>query len=523
MERRLSAAGKRFALATPHWAATAAGADAFDAGGNAVDAALAAAVALTVCYPHMCGVGGDLFALVDTINGQTVALNASGAAPHAIDVEAIRRDGAVMPEYGPLTITVPGAVSGWAALAKLGADLGLQRAFRSAVGYARDGLPVSRSLAVSLAWDPERLMADRGMRGVFTRDGRPLEEGDTLKQPALAKTLETLAETGPAALYGGAIGARLVEGLRAMGSPMELVDLASHRSELDSPITAGYRDLHVSVVPPNSQGFALLEMLLAVERLEIDPDPLGVDAELLAEVVAAASADRDRHNADPRFARVPVGTLLDEGHIASLCDEVRAGRIQLAHRPPGDTVALVAADGDGRAVSLIQSLSSGFGSGILEPSTGVLCHNRGSDFSLDPRSPNVLAGGKRPAHTLMPVLVHRDGAVVAATGTMGGGGQPQINFQNLVRAFDLGMDPETALASPRWLMGGMDLYPGRSVELEARVPSWVRRVFERSGFALTVLDDLDEGAGHAQLIRVGGDGTLVAATDPRSDGAAWAG
>ncbi len=520
--RALSASGKRFAIATPHWAATRAGVAAFDAGGNAVDAALAAAVTLAVVYPHMCGVGGDLFALVQAVNGQTIALNASGAAPLAIDVEAIRAKHEAMPEYGPLTITVPGAVSGWAALAELGADLPLQRAFGPAVEYARDGIPVARSLASSLAWEPERLFVDPGMRSVFTRNDAPLTEGDPLVQPNLARTLEAIAVQGRSALYGGEVGKRLVAGLRAAGSPMDLEDLTACRPELDSPIAAPYRDLHVSVVPPNSQGFALLEILLAVERLEIDPDPLGADAALLAEVFAAASEDRDRHNADPRHTRVPVGTLLDEGHIAALCDQVRAGRVGVGGGNAGDTIALATADGDGRAVSLIQSLSSGFGSGILEPSTGILCHNRGQGFSLDPDSPNVLAGGKRPAHTLMPVMAHRDGRLAAVTGSMGGGGQPQINFQDLIRAFDLGLDPGAAVSAPRWLMGGMDLHPGRFVELEAGVPVWVREAFQRSDFALRPLGELDDGVGHAQLVRVADDGTFIAATDPRADGEAAA-
>jgi len=522
-DRQLSATGKRYAIATPHRTATEAGVAAFEDGGNAVDAALAAAIMLAVVYPHMCGLGGDLFALVQALNGQTIALNASGAAPIAIDVDAIRDAGETMPEYGPLTITVPGAVSGWAALAKLGADLAFERAFHPAIAHARDGVPVASSLASGLAWEPSRLFADPGMREVFGPDDKPLAEGDTLVQPALAATLEAVAGEGPSALYGGEVGARLVAELRAIGSPMSLQDLADHRAELDSPIAARYRDLHVSVVPPNSQGFALLEMLLAVERLEIDPDPLGVDAALLAEVFAAASADRDRHNADPRLARVPVGTLLDEGHIAALCDQVRTARVRIAHRSAGDTIALVTADGEGRVVSLIQSLASGFGSGILEPSTGIICHSRGAAFSLDPESPNVLAGGKRPAHTLMPVLVHRDGRLAAATGSMGGGGQPQINFQNLVRLFDLGMDPGAVLAAPRWLMGGMELHPGRLVELEGRVPGKVLTSLEAAGFGLTVLGELDESVGHAQLVRIGEDGTLEAATDPRADGEARAG
>src|SRR6266508_2783211 len=207
----LSASGKRFAIATPHWAATRAGVAAFDAGGNAVDAALAAAVALAVVYPHMCGVGGDLFALVQAVNGQ-----------------AIRTTHDAMPEYGPLTITVPGTVSGWASLAELGADLPLERAFQPAIAHARDGIPVARSLASSLAREPERLFADPGMRAVFTRDGSPLADGDTVVQPSLATTLEAIAVEGPSVLYGGDVGARLVTGLRAADSPMALEDLTSH-------------------------------------------------------------------------------------------------------------------------------------------------------------------------------------------------------------------------------------------------------------------------------------------------------
>ncbi|MGH7318581.1 MAG: gamma-glutamyltransferase, partial [Candidatus Rokuibacteriota bacterium] len=251
-DRQLSATGKRYAIATPHRAATEAGVAAFEDGGNAVDAALAAAIVLAVVYPHMCGVGGDLFALVQALNGQTIALNASGAAPIAIDVDAIRDAGDTMPEYGPLTITVPGAVSGWAALAKLGADLAFERAFQPAIAHARDGVPVASSLQSGLAWEPSRLFADPGMREVFARDNTPLAEGDMLVQPALAATLEAVAGEGPSALYGGEVGARLVAELRAIGSPMSLQDLADHRAELDSPIAARYRDLHVSVVPPNS-------------------------------------------------------------------------------------------------------------------------------------------------------------------------------------------------------------------------------------------------------------------------------
>ncbi len=515
-DRPLTGRGSRFALATPHARATEAGRAAFEAGGNAIDAALAAATTLAVVYPHMCGVGGDLFALVQEPDGRTIALNASGAAPEAIDPARLRREHGAMPTHGPLTITVPGAVSGWGVLAERWSRLGLARALEPAIAAAHEGVPTSRSLAASLAWDEERLRADPGLAAVYFPDGGPLREGEPFADPALAATLEAIRDRGPAALYGGPVGERLVEGLRALGSPMRLEDLARHEPELDSPLAGRYRDLHVRVVPPNSQGFVLLEILAAVELLGLDPDPLGPDAPALAEVFVATAADRDRHNADPRVARVPVGELLDEGHLAGLAEAVRERR---AGRPRGDTIALVAADGEGWAISLIQSLYDGFGAGIREPGTGIVCHNRGSAFVLDPEHPNVLAGGKRPAHTLMPVLVHRDGRLAAVSGSMGGGGQPQINAMSILRAFDLAMGIGEVLSSPRWLVGGMELHAPRTVEVESRVPATVVGALADAGFEPRILAPFDEGVGHAHLIRVAADGSFEAATDPRADGA----
>ena len=522
-ERTLEARGRRFAIATPHVAATEAGLAAFAAGGNAVDAALAAATTLAVVYPHSCGVGGDLFALVHEPDGRTIALNASGRAPLAVDVDAVRRTHASMPDRGPLTVTVPGAVSGWATLADRWSRLGLVRALGPAIAAARDGVPTARSVAAALTRGADLLASDRGLRDVFFPSGPPLTEGERLVQPALGTTLEAIAANGPGAVYGGEVGARLVEGLRGVGSAMTLEDLARHTPELDSPITGRYRDLHVDVVPPNSQGFVLLEALAAIERLGIDPDPLGPDAATLAEVFATTAADRDRHNADARFARVPVGALLDEGHIAGLVEQVLDREVgEPPVRRHGDTIALVATDAEGWAISLVQSLYEGFGSGFLEPTTGIVCHNRGSAFVLEPAHPNVLSGGKRPAHTLMPVLVHRDGRLGAVSGSRGGGAQPQINAASIIRAFDLGMDVGEVLDAPRWLVGGMELRAGRTVEAESRVPDAVLAAFERRGFEVVRLGERDEDVGHAHLIRIAADGTFEAATDPRADGAAAA-
>ncbi|MGH2589897.1 MAG: gamma-glutamyltransferase, partial [Actinomycetota bacterium] len=225
------------------------------------------------------------------------------------------------------------------------------------------------------------------------------------------------------------------------------------------------------------------------------------------------------HNADPRYARVPVGTLLDEGHLAGIVDQVREPSVAAAPASQGDTVALVAADETGLAVTLIQSLYDGFGSGILEPSTGVVLHSRGSAFSLDPSHPNVLAGGKRPAHTLLPVVVHREGRLAAVTGTMGGGGHPQIDAMSLFRAFDLGMDAGSAVSAPRWLVGGMALgRSDRTLLAEGSVPVRTRRALTAAGYAVETIDALDERVGHAHLIRVRDDGAFEAGSDPRADG-----
>lgn len=517
------ARGRRFALATPHREATAAGTSAFDSGGNAVDAALAAAATLAVVYPHMCSVGGDLFALIREPDGRTVVLNASGAAPASVDVDALRSRFDAVPSTGPHPVTVPGAVAGWGQLALHWSERGMAPAFSRAIPLAREGVPVARSLARGLLEHAEQVIADPGLASVFAPGGRSLVEGDALVQPALARTLEGIADAGPPGLYGGEIGVAIADHLSSLGSAMTIDDLAAHGSELDSPITLRYRDLDVSVAPPNSQGFVLLQALAAIERLGIDSDPLGPDAGVLAEIFRVTAADRDRHNADPRHARVPVGTLLDDGHIAGLLDLVRERASMAAPFVRDDTVALVAADDSGLAIALIQSLYSGFGAGILEPTTGVILHNRGAAFVLDPEHPNVLAGGKRPAHTLLPVLVHRDGRLVAVTGTMGGGGQPQVDASSVIRAFDLGMDAQAAVSAPRWLVGGMDIRNDeRTLVAEASVPDSTRDAFRDAGYRVETVGQLDEGVGHAHVIRVLEDGTFEAGSDPRADGGASA-
>jgi oxamate amidohydrolase len=513
--------GSEFALATPHAIATDAGLAAFDAGGTCVDAAIAAAATLAVVSPHECALGGDVIALIAGADGVVQVVNGSGAAAEAVDVDALRAAGEAMALTGPATITVPGAVAAWATLTELGGRLPLARLLEHAIRCASEGFPVTTGLATYLAGLAPLLVADEGMQSVFFRGARPLVEGEMLRQPALATSLEELAADGPQALYGGTLGRRLVEGLRRLGSPLDVADIEAHTSEVTAPIAGQYRGFEVLTSPPNSQGFLLLEILAALQRLELD-DPLGVGAPVLVELFRETGADRERWLADPRRADVPLDRLLGAEHLAELCEcalaPVREPTPSTA-RPAGDTTAVVAADAEGRAVSLIQSIFHAFGSGILEPETGIVCQNRGAQFSLDPASPNVIAGGKRPAHTLMPVVVRRHGRLVAVVGTMGGKVQPQISAQILLRMLDGREDLAAVVADARWVLGGQTM--GSAVEhvfYESRTPPQVCAALASAGIETVDLGAWSDEVGHAQVILVEAGGVLDAASDPRADG-----
>jgi gamma-glutamyltranspeptidase/glutathione hydrolase len=379
-------------------------------------------------------------------------------------------------------------VRAWETLHGLGARLPWATVFDDAIACAREGVEPAPSLARALDG------ADVALR----------VEAGRLVQPALARTLGVLAGDGADALYGGPVGPALVDGLQALGSPLVLEDLAAHRSEVVAPLSGRYRGEVLLTAPPNSQGHVLLEVAAALELYDD-----AVDAAFLARLFALASADRDRWLADPRTGRAPVAWLLSGEHAVELLDGARATTGAAAGtapaRPTGDTIAVVAADADGWAVSLIQSVFWAFGSGIVEPATGILCHNRGATFTLRPGSPNRLAGGRRPLHTLMPVMTRRDGRLTGVHGTMGGHVQPQIHLQLLARLLD-GASPQEAIAAPRFTVHG-DV-----VEAESPAPP---------GLPVDIdLGPRSEAVGHAQLIRIGPDGEFAAASDPRADGLA---
>ncbi len=522
-----------WAVASPHRTASEAAAAVFRRGGNAVDAALAAAVTLTVVYPHQCSVGGDVMALVGSPDGRVRAVNGSGRSPRASSVELLGPSATAMPVYGPFAVTVPGAVAAWHDLAAHHGTVPLATTLGTAAELAADGVEVAPGLARDLAREEARLLADDGLRAVLTRDGAALTVGSVLRQPQLARSLTLLAQAGAAALYDGPIGASLVDRLRALGSAMTSEDLSSHRTTFHAAPSTTYAGHELLSGPPGSQGVFFLEGMAALElvrqELQRDLDPLGSDAGLVAGVLSACAQDRDRLLGDPDHAPIDVDSLL-AGRAATIARSVMTGARQHHPTPPprttGDTVAVVAADGSGTWVSLIQSNFHAFGSGIMDPTTGIVLHNRGASFSLDPASPNAYRGGRRPSHTLMPVLVRHGTALVGAHGTMGGRAQPQVHTQ-IALHLAAGRTPAEAVSSPRFVLGAMEAGGGRAeswdaVNVESDVPAGARASLRSAGFDLLELPAHDDDAGHAQLVRRRG-GALEAASDPRADGAALTG
>jgi gamma-glutamyltranspeptidase/glutathione hydrolase len=513
-----------YAIACPEPLAADAGADAFAAGGNALDAALAAAAALAVTYPHNCSVGGDLFAVVRFPDGRCVSVNASGPAPLDADAEALRRRGPAMPLTGPDTITVPGVVRGWERLHAMGARLGWDAAFAAARRLAAEGVPVSRSLAVAIEEADADIAADPGMAGVFRPRGSGLRAGEALVQPALAETLGAVASRGAGELYTGAAGRRLVAGLR--GSALREEDLARFAAEATAPLTGLFRDLTLHTSPPNATGVLLLQALAALERAGDAGDPLAGGAGLLAQLLRLGAAQRDRELGDPRSAPFDRDAWLGDERLGTLVRAAARGPALPATasspQPSGDTIAVVAADAGGLAVALIQSLFGSFGARVLEPETGVLLHNRGAFFSLVPGHPNELAPGRRPAHTLMPLIAERDGAFAGALGTMGGKAHAQILAQVLL-ALHAGSGAQEAVTAPRWVVGGLD--PGEpdiATRAETGMPAAARAALVAAGLDVTDVPWPSEDLGHAQAIWVTGDG-LEAGSDPRAGGAARTG
>ena len=503
-------------VATPHYLASHAGAAVLRSGGNAMDAAIAANLVLGSVAPYTCGLGGDCFAIVwdgTALHGY----NGSGRAPGAATPEAIAdrlglssARAPAMPRSGPLPITVPGAVDAWFALLERFGTRSFAELAQPAIAYAADGFPLTAEGASRVrAGAP----AEPGW-GEWEDIYGKAQTGARLSQPGLARTLQTLAAGGPDAFYRGVIGAAVAAHVQEIGGLLDAADLAVHEGEWVEPLEGRYRDVTVAELPPNSQGSAALLALHLLDQAGPLPPDGPERQHMLIEAVTAALTERDAHLTDPALMRVPPEMLADPAHARAIAtgSSPVAGA---ARGGLGDTAYLCAVDGAGMCVSLIQSNYSGFGSGVTVPGWGINLHNRGAYFSLDPEHVNAVAPGKRTLHTLMPALARRDGEPWLVFGTMGADGQLQTQVQLLAHLVDDGADPAAALAAPRWLVDPGDF----SVAIENRFPSTLVDGLRAYGHHVRVTGPLEDEMGHANLIRLDGDGR-AAASDPRCEGLA---
>jgi gamma-glutamyltranspeptidase/glutathione hydrolase len=529
-------------VTSPHALATSSGLRTLQAGGNAVEAAIAAAATIAVVYPHMNGIGGDnIWLIYDAASGPVRALLAAGTAGARCTIEAYRNAGYdEIPRRGPLAAnTVPGAVDGWCeayayAAERLGGKAPFAELLSDAIWYAEHGFPVTPSQAnwtrrnVGFAASRFGGLEERAaFRRTFLRpDGTLYEAGERFAIPELGATLRAIARGGAGAFYRGAIADTIVADLGRQGGLLTTEDFASYRSRWEEPLSISYRRWTLCNTPPPTQGVTSLQLLNLMQRYDVT-SLAAVPADyyhVLVEATKQVFIDRDAWIADPDVHPVSVAELLSPAHAAEQAariDERRAAAPATTRAMGADTVSLGVVDAAGNAVSLIQSIYFDFGSGVMAGDTGVLLQNRGSAFSLDPHVHNALAPRKRPFHTLNPAMALRDGRPELVYGTMGGEGQPQTQAAIATRVLDLGMDVQEAIDAPRWLYGRTWGEATTSLWIESRAGDDVIAELERRGHTVAVIGPWDERVGHAQAIRIDPEtGTRYGGADPRGDGSA---
>ncbi|MBS0522052.1 MAG: gamma-glutamyltransferase [Proteobacteria bacterium] len=515
-------------VTSPHSLASSAGVDILRAGGSAIDAALAASAVLSVLYPHMTSIGGDAFWLIhDAKTKQVRYIDGGGRATSGGTIDAFTRRGlGEVPIKGvlPGTLTVPGAVASWTEAHAAYGRLPLARCLESAIGYARDGFPVTRRLA---HW---RNMARPDLEKSPEAAAILLKHGPVLRNPDLARTLEAIASDGWYGFYDGDVAREMVRWSQANDGFFTAADFEAQSARWGEPIKGTYRDVTIYETPPPTQGFAVLEMLNLLEPFELHKKPfLGPDhVHLMVQAKQVAYHDRDQHIADPLFAEVPTERLISKAYANErrrLMDPGRAlpwDKIPSYGSLAGDTVYVAAVDREGNAASLIHSVYGSFGAAVVAGRTGVVLQNRSAYFSLDPKSPNRVEPGKTPLHTLIASLAYRDDKLWAAVGCMGADGQPQIHLQTYLAMIDHGRDIQEALEAPRFLSGRFAIREARdTLHIEGRVPAATLSELERRGHLLNRWGDWNEYAGHAHGITIDpASGLKIGGADPRSDGAA---
>jgi gamma-glutamyltranspeptidase len=486
-------------------------------------------VTLAVVEPMMSGFGGDGFYHVyDCATRRGVIFNGSGPAPAAAIPE---RYAGGIPRIGPRSVSVPGMLAGLDAMHNRFGRLPWRDLFAEAISFARDGFAATRSYCHFADEYRATLLADRRSAATFLADGAAPPLGAAIVQPDLARTLEEIAVDGAGTFYRGRLSHRLAAALANAGSLIATRDLAAFEAEQQEPIGIDYRGFTVLEAPPNSTGFVLLEELKILENFDLTRmGLLSADAvHVMVEAKKLAFADRERWAADPRSLAAPLERLLSADYAAQLASRIdmrRAAPTRGIASAAGDTTYFCTADGDGNAVSGVQSINSGFGSGVIAGDTGILLNNRMTYWHLEPGHPNRLRPGRRVRHTMNPPLVLKDGAVWCAFGTPGADNQVQVNLQVLTAMIDFGLDPQQAAEMPRWTSNVPGQYANwphdgdDALTIEQRFPEAVRGELKRRGHPVKAVGDLDGPCSVEIIRRDAATGMLLAGSDPRRDG--WA-
>ncbi len=535
--------GRHGAVASPHHLATQAGLHVLRGGGSAVDAAIATNAALAVVAGHSCGLGGDAFWIIwDEASAEAATLNGSGRAGSGATIEAAHAAGfAAVPERGPWSITVPGAVDSWGEAHRRFGRLDWASLLEPAIELA-SGFPASAYWLDVIERGATAFGEDGDWATTYRPPDRASTPGQTLRLPALKRTLRALSDEGPSAPYSGSIARSTASYFERRGAPISADDLAAHASDWDSPLSIDYRGVTSLSHPPNSVGVVALQTLGLLSRFAA-PSPAAWDGRgwadagwihLGLEASRLALAERDAHVTDIAYmADGEVERMLSDLHIDRLAARIDPDRPMdpIAGTLPraGGTIYLATTDQWGNAVSLLQSNYQGFGSGLVDPATGIAFHDRGAFFRLDPDHPNALAPGKRPTHTLAPGMLLRDGRPWMIHGSMGGEIQPQVFAQFVSAVVDGGADVATAVAAPRWAaMMERQFGPPELTVLESRAHDSVSAALTAMGHRVVLQEPWTSLVGHAHAIEVvrdsdGAVASYAAGSDPRAEGsaAAW--
>ncbi len=522
--------GQNGMVATSHPLATQIGLDILKQGGTAIDAAIAANIALGLMEPTGNGIGGDLFAIVwDAKTKKLHGLNASGPAPKNLSIEYFIENGLnKIPPYGPLPVTVPGAVDGWVKLHEKFGKLKFKSLFKPTIEYAKKGFPVTELIAYYLDRSKERFEDYPNFKDVWMRDGKMPAKGEIFKNPQLAETLQIIAEKGRNGFYEGHIANTMADFIQSQGGFLTYEDISSFHSEWTPPVSSNYRGYDVWELPPNGQGIAALQILNILENYDIQKMGLFSSEyiHLFTEAKKLAFADRAKYYADPNFSKIPVKQLISKSYAKDrlkLINPEKASKSdQAGVLKSGDTIYLTVADQYGNMISLIQSNYRGMGSGMVPPGLGFMLQDRGELFSLDKNHKNALEGGKRPFHTIIPAFVTKDGKPFMSFGVMGGATQPQAHAQIIINMIDFGLNLQEAGDAPRIVHSGSSqptdeiMTDGGTLSLE-------------SGFGKEIEDELSSlghkinyqkgifGGYQAIMLK---DGVYYGASETRKDGQA---